>query len=162
MSWLPRFFPADQPFQEQFATEAADDLVFLGIEAVPRKWWNVVNACEKTLRAVAPPDVFGGSKPYFVADVQQHLEILARAADAVGANNIAASLRSPISRPKDMGDDSWSYLLSALENRRGHLEDEIERYHGSSMSSRREPVAALLEFIKAQRAVSTNNSSAES
>ena len=120
MSWLPRFFPASQPFQEQFATEAADDLVFLGIEAVRRKWWKVVNACEKILRA------------------------------------------PPISRPKDMGDDSWSYLLSALANRRGHLEDEIERYHGSSMSSRREPVAALLEFIKAQRAVSTNNSSAES
>lgn len=40
MSWLPRFFSAGQAFQEQFATEAADDLVFLGIEAMGRKWWN--------------------------------------------------------------------------------------------------------------------------
>jgi hypothetical protein len=56
MSWLPRFFPASQPFQEQFATEAADDIVFLGIGAMRREWWDVVKACEKTLKALAPPE----------------------------------------------------------------------------------------------------------
>lgn len=158
MSWLPRFFPETQPFQEHFAKEAADDIVLLGIEPLRRQWWDVVRACETTLKALAPAEVFGESKRYFVADIQQHIEILARAADGAGAKSIATSLRVPINRPSGMNDSSWQALLSALSNRRRHLEEEIAGYRGSRMR-RRDPVATMLEFVKACQASASGTTS---
>jgi hypothetical protein len=64
--------------------------------------------------------------PYTLADLQQPLEVLARAADALGKAPIGVTIRQRIERPSKIDDDDWFEFLEAHQTRIRQLDESLE------------------------------------
>ena len=102
----PAFFFREQTdFPYHHASEACGDLAVLGMALLQREWrLKSAEACGEAIRSIAHSSAKAGnsasySRPYGFADCVVKLELLARAADALGWAAVAASFRGLGSRP---------------------------------------------------------------
>jgi hypothetical protein len=68
---------------------------------------------------------------YGLADIQEKIEVLARAAAALGDADTATGFREMIQRPPGISDADWPHYLEAWQTRIRQLDErlrEIERY----------------------------------
>jgi hypothetical protein len=78
------------------------------------------------------------------------LELLARAADALGLPAVAATFRAHGSRPEDIPDENWAEYVEAVATRTRQMERELrERDRGYRL--RPDPVAVLRDILTQSR-----------
>jgi hypothetical protein len=78
------------------------------------------------------------------------LELLARAADALGLPAVAATFRAHGSRPEEIPDEKWPEYVEAVATRTRQMERELrERDRGYRL--RPDPVAVLRDILTQSR-----------
>jgi hypothetical protein len=108
-------------------------------------------ACGETIRAIAhksaaatSSEIFYGT--YGFADCAVKLEILARAAEAFGQPEIAATYREHAGRPDIIPPTKWPEYEAAVATRTGQMEDELGEYR-REMRLDDSPVDLLREIL---------------
>ena len=96
ISWIPAFFPErDQPYAFE-ATDAANSLACLGINLLKHDRTESAQACASAIASLATKSAAVRPEPYALADLHERLEILARAAEALGQAQEAVAIRDMI------------------------------------------------------------------
>jgi hypothetical protein len=80
---------------------------------------------------------------YIIADLHERLEMLARAADALGRAPVAINIRAMIQQPATVNDADWPQYLAARQNRLRELDRELQDRHGRYRGIRDDPVFEL-------------------
>jgi hypothetical protein len=130
---VPPFFPANQgPFHYQHAEDACGGLAMLGMQLLQHNRRAAALNCGTAIAAVA---VNGAATcdAYGLADIQEKIEVLARAAQALGDADAAMAYREMIQRPPEISDADWPYFMEARETRIRQLDRrlrEIEHPRG--------------------------------
>jgi hypothetical protein len=126
------FFPENQaPFHYHHAQDACGGLAILGMQLLQHNRRAAALSCGTAIAAVAANGAATTSDAYGLADVQEKIEMLARAAEALGDADAATAYREMIQRPPEISDAEWSYFMEARGTRIGQLDRrlrEIERY----------------------------------
>ncbi|MET4214380.1 hypothetical protein [Bradyrhizobium sp. LA2.1] len=125
ISWTPAFFSSSP--SKFAANDAANGLAVIGIRALEESWVEIARACGKALAALAGNSAGVKPEPYALADLQERLEILARAADTLGSNALASEFRAMIVRPSNIPDTDWPSFLSARTTRFEQLDESLEK-----------------------------------
>jgi hypothetical protein len=118
ISWIPRYFPEQgSPRNFHHQTEAANSLACLGIRLLKHDRIEAAQSCASAIAGLASNSVAVRPEPYALADLHERLEILARAADALGKAQAAVSIRGMIQRPATISDGDWPHFLEARQTR---------------------------------------------
>jgi hypothetical protein len=131
-----------------FKTDAADGLACLGISLLELDRIETAQGCAKAIARLATNSAALHPEPFTLADVQKRLEILARAADALGKAQAAASIRALIQKPDTVSDAEWPHYLQARETRLSRLDERLGDWPHRSGTFRDDPVAELQRVLK--------------
>jgi hypothetical protein len=74
-------------------------------------------SCGNAIAAVAANGAATTPDAYGLADIQEKIEMLARAAEALGDADAATAYREMIQRPGKISDADWSYFMEARGTR---------------------------------------------
>jgi hypothetical protein len=99
--------------------------------------------CRVSLRVVPTHDAYG------LSDVQEKIEILARAAEALGDPDAATAFRAMIQRPPVVSDADWPHYLEARRTRNRQLDDRLDQFERYPRGLPDDPIP-LLRRIMAQ------------
>ena len=149
VSWVPAFFPEKTTPHKFHSVEAADTLACLGISLLEQDRIETANACVAAIAGLAMNSVGCQPDPYFFADLQERIEVLARASDALGKSEVATAIRGKIERPVTIGDDAWPDFLEARQTRWCQLDDSLEERRRYGF--RDDPVAELQRILNTER-----------
>jgi len=129
---VPPFFPESQaPFHYHHAQDACGGLAILGMQLLQHNRRAAALSCGTAIAAIAANGAATTRAAYGLADIQEKIEMLARAAEALGGADAATAYREMIQRPPGISDADWAYFLEARRTRIRQLDDrlgEIERY----------------------------------
>jgi hypothetical protein len=129
---VPPFFPDNQaPFHYHHAQDACGALAILGMNLLRSGRTEAGQSCGTAIASIAAHGATSNPEPYGFADLQEKIELLARAADALRSPQSAEVFRTMIKRPPNVSDADWPHFLEARRTRTRQLEerlDEIERY----------------------------------
>jgi hypothetical protein len=150
---VPPFFPENQPpFHYHHAQDACGGLAILGMQLLQHNRRAAALSCGTAIAAVAENGAARTRDAYGLADIQVKIEMLARAAEALGDADAATAYREMIQRPPEISDADWSYFMEARGTRIHQLDRrlrEIERYPRGLPSA---PVPLLRRILEqAQR-----------
>src|SRR6266516_1954610 len=84
ISWVPQYFPERGSPNEFHRIEAANSLTCLGISLLEHDRIETAESCASAVARLAANSAAVQPEPYVLADVHERLEILARAAAALG------------------------------------------------------------------------------
>jgi hypothetical protein len=127
ISWIPRYFPEQgSPRNFHHQTEAANSLACLGIRLLKHDRIEAAQSCASAIAGLASNSVAVRPEPYALADLHERLEILARAADALGKAQAAVSIRGMIQRPATISDGDWPHFLEARQTRMEQLDESLQ------------------------------------
>jgi hypothetical protein len=153
----PAFFFREQTdFPYHHASEACGDLAVLGMALLQREWrLKSAEACGEAIRSIAhsaakAQNSTSYTRPYGFADCIVKLELLARAADALGFPAVAATFRAHGSRPEDIPDEKWPEYVKAVATRTRQMEGEL-REGDRGYRLRPDPVAVLRDILTQSR-----------
>ena len=147
ISWLPGFFPEQNQPPRFHITEAADSLACLGISLLEHVRTETAEACASAIANLATNTAAQHPEPYIIADLHQRLEILARAADALGRAPAAATIRAMIQRPATVNDADWPHYLEARENRLRQLDRNLQERRDRYAAIRDDPIFELQRIL---------------
>jgi hypothetical protein len=162
----PAFFFREQTeFPYHHASEACGDLAVMGMALLHRERLESAEACGEAIRSIAHSSAKAESprsytSPYGFADCVVKLELLARAADALGWPTVAATFRALVSRPEDIPDDKWPGYIEAVATRTRQMEDVL-RERGRDYQLKPDPVAVLREILTQNRVPPARSSSGQ-
>ena len=129
---IPPFFPDNQPpFQYHHAQDACGALAILGMNLLRSDWTDAAQSCGTAIASIASHGAASNPDPYRLADLQEKIEVLAIAADALENSRAAEVFRAMIERPPNVSDADWPHFLEARRTRARQLEErlgQIERY----------------------------------
>ncbi|UFW90468.1 hypothetical protein BjapCC829_18800 [Bradyrhizobium barranii] len=125
ISWTSGFFPDSEPPAKFAATDAANGLAIMGMDALEEGWFDIARACASAISALANNSAGVKPEPYTLGDLHERLEILARAADVLGNATLSAEFRAMISRPMTILDTDWPHFLSARATRFRQLDEAL-------------------------------------
>jgi hypothetical protein len=148
ISWLPGFFPEQNQPPRFNITEAADSLACLGINLLEHDRIETAEACASAIAGLATNTAAQHAEPYILADLHERLEILARAADALGKAPVAANIRAMMQQPATINDADWPHFLEARRIRFGQLDDGLQECRRHPYALRDDPVAELQRVLK--------------
>jgi hypothetical protein len=126
VSWVPAFFPKHGPAHNFHQTEAANSLACLGISLLKHDRIETAQSCASAIVGLASNIAAVRPEPYALADLHERLEILARAADALGRSEAAVAIRKMIERPASVSDADWPHFLEARRTRLKQLDDSLQ------------------------------------
>jgi hypothetical protein len=135
ISWLPGFFPEQNQPHRHHITVSAVSLACLGISLLEHDRIESAQGCGSAIAGLASNVAAQHPEPYLLADLHQRLEVLARAADALGKSHVAIAIRAMIPRPATVSDADWPHYLAARQTRF----QQIDR----SLHERRDRYAAI-------------------
>jgi hypothetical protein len=156
VSWIPRYF--SKRFDQLHANDAADALACLGIGLLEHDRIESARECGKAIAGIATNCAVLRPEPYAFADLQERLEVLARAADALDKKRAAVAFRAMIEKPATINDDDWKHFLEARATRLRQLDNSLEQRH-DRFTLRDDPVGEL-QRIMLQSAASSSSPSA--
>jgi hypothetical protein len=126
--WTYIFFFRREHFNHH-AEDASNGLANVGMELLRVGKLELARGCGMTIAAIATncslADFRGRA---IVADHLRNLEILARAAEALGQKEARDQFRAMIVKPPTLDDDAWNRHMEDFGFRLGHLEDELDRF----------------------------------
>jgi len=141
------FFRPQNPFPSHHAEDTCGELAILGMHLMEQVWWREsAKACGVAIGQIAESCAASQAMPYALANLHEKLEILARAADALGYAPLATEYRALIAKPAAMTDDNWAHHIGELATRIRQLDDELEEY-GQQFGLRDDPVSTLRELL---------------
>lgn len=148
------FFREKAAFPYHHASEACSDLALLGMALLQRGLLESAEACGEAIRSIARDSAMAQSSrsytsAYGFADCVVKLDLLARAADALGRTTSAATFRSHASRPDDITDERWPEYVEAVATRTRQMEREL-RERDREFRIRPDPIATLREILRQQ------------
>ena len=122
ISWLPAFFPQQAQPHTHHMDEAADSLACLGISLLEHDRIGAAAACASAIAGLATNSAALRPEPFAIANLHQRLEILARAANALGKAQAAADIRAMIQQPGTVIEADWPLFLDARQDRSRDLD----------------------------------------
>ena len=140
------FFRQQNPFPSRHAEDICGALAVIGMQLLERDRMASGKACGVVIGQIAESCAASQAMPYALANLQQKLEILARAADALGYLPLAAEYRALITKPAAMTDDNWALHMGELATRIRQLDDALKEY-GQRLGLRDDPVSTLRELL---------------
>jgi hypothetical protein len=143
ISWVSQYFSKQC---DRWASDAADSLACLGIRLLEIDRIESALQCGKTIAALASHSATLQREPYALADIQQRLETLARAADALKEPNAGTQLRAMIEKPASIADEEWPHFIEARDTRWSQLDENLERRR-SHYRFRDDPVDELRRVL---------------
>jgi len=142
------FFPENQPpFHYHHAQDACGALTILGMNLLLVGRTEAAQSCGTAIAGIAAHGATSNPEPYGLADLQEKIEVLARAADALGSTQLAATLRAMVGRPPNISEADWPHFLEARRTRIQQLDQrlgEIERYPRGLPD---DPIPLLRKFL---------------
>jgi hypothetical protein len=147
ISWLPGFFPEQNQPHRFHMTEAADSLACLGISLLDHDRVQTAQVCASAIAGLAANSAAQHPEPYTLADLQQRLEVLARAADALGKAPTAVTIRAMIQRPATVIDADWPHYLEARANRLRQLDRSLGERRNRYAAIRDDPIFELQRIL---------------
>jgi hypothetical protein len=159
LSWFlhaPAFFFQEKArFPYHHTRDACAHLAVLGIGLLQRASYEEASACGDSIRAIAhncaraeTPQSY--TSEFGFADCVVNLELLARAADALGQPSVAAAFRVGAARPEDITEEKWPGYAEALATRTSQIEEELHE-RGRDYVMRPDPVAELRKIPRSGR-----------
>jgi hypothetical protein len=149
VSWVPSFFPEQSEAHRFHATEAADSLACLGISLLENDRIETAQACASAIARLATNSAaLGDPEPYALADLHERLEILARAADALGKAQSAVNIREMIHRPATVDDADWPHFLEARQTRLRQLDRVLQEQRRNRYSPRDDSIFELQRIME--------------
>jgi hypothetical protein len=146
VSWVPSFFPEQTQPHGFHINEAADSLACLGISLLEHDRNESARGCASAIAGLATNSAAKRPEPYAIADLHERLEVLARAADALGKAQLATAIRAMIQRPATVGDADWPDFLEARETRLRQLDQGL-RERRNPYGLRYDPVYELQRIL---------------
>jgi hypothetical protein len=149
----PAFFFREQTeFPFHHANEACDGLAVLGMALLRRERLESAGACGDAIRSIALKSAKAESprsysSAYGFADCIVKLELLARAADALGWPAVAVAFRARSARPEGIADDRWPEYAEAVARRTRQMDEELKQ-RDRGYRIRPEPVAELRDILR--------------
>jgi hypothetical protein len=122
------FFPQGNPHSARHANDATDGLAVLGMMLLERDRLDSARACAVAIAAIAVSCLASKARAYVAADQYTNIEILARAADALGHGPAATGFRALIAKPPETNDTEWLARFQEYLTRIGQLEDRLQRF----------------------------------
>lgn len=147
ISWTSEFFPSTQPFSKFAAVDAADGLAIMGMHALERGWLDVSRSCVKAIAAMAENSAALQPDSFCLADLQQKIEIVSRASDAVANLGLAAEFRAMIVIPTKVPTSDQSRFLDARATRFRHLDESLKEAGRRQYPRPNDPVEVLHALI---------------
>jgi len=147
ISWLPSFFPEQNQPHGYHIAEAADSLACLGISLLEQDRMESARGCASAIAGIASNVAAQHPEPYILADLHQRIEVLARAADALGKPQEAITIRAMTQRPTTVSDENWPHYLEARHNRLHHLDRSVRERRNRYAAVRDDPVAELQRIL---------------
>jgi hypothetical protein len=147
ISWLPRFFPAENQPHRHHIVEGADSLACLGISLLEHDRVESAQGCASAIAGLASNSAAQHPEAYILADLHQRLEVLARAADALGKPQEAVAIRAMIQKPATVSDADWPHYLEARDNRLRHLDRNLRERPNRYAAIRDDPIAELQNIL---------------
>jgi hypothetical protein len=149
LSWVSAFYPPGSAARHHFR-DALNGLAAFGIRSLDEGLLEVAEQCVRTLSTMSTSAINSG-EPYSVGDTHVGIEIIARAADAVGEDELAKKFRNELALPPTLPTNERQTYLEAKENRMGHFERAL-RDAGRRTYMRDDPVEELHSLL-AERGV---------
>jgi hypothetical protein len=146
VSWVPAFFREQTQPHGFHIIEASDSLACLGISLLEHDRIETAQACASAIAGLATNSAALRPEPYALADLHERLEVLARAADALGKAQAAVAIRAMIQRPATVSDADWPHFLEARQTRLRQLDRSI-RERRNRYGLRDDPVAELQRIL---------------
>ena len=156
MRWLiytvPSFFPEGQnPFPSHHADDACGALAILGMNLLEMNRNRAAQDCGTAITAIAAHGTTLNPEPYSLADLQEKLEILARAAAALGHAQAATEFRAMIQRPPNISDANWPHFVEARQTRIRQLDEHLEEIERHGMNMPDDPIPLLRRILARPR-----------
>jgi hypothetical protein len=156
MRWLihtvPSLFPEGQnPFPSHHADDACGALAILGMNLLEMNRNRAAQDCGTAISAIAAHATTSNPEPYSFADLQQKLEILARAAAALGHAQAATEFRAMIQRPPSISDANWPHFVEARQTRIRQLDEHLEEIERHGMNMPDDPIPLLRRILARPR-----------
>jgi hypothetical protein len=82
-----------------------------------------------------------------IADLHVRLEILARAADALGQAPAAVAIRAMIQRPATITDADWPHYMDAQQDRIRHLDGSLHERRDRYAAIHDDPISELQRIL---------------
>jgi hypothetical protein len=143
ISWVSGFFPVGALAQRHRIRDATAPLAVLGIDALAAGLGEVARSCATAIQSIATNTVQGPIDAYSLADIHQHLEILARGAESVGNDPLAAEIRAMIATPQNVDQGTQNRILQARQARGRQLDEALEDVNRRSYRANTDPVGRL-------------------
>jgi hypothetical protein len=148
------FFRETAAFPYHHASAACDDLACIGMGLLQRQRFESAKACGDAIRSIARKSA-GSANPdsyrraYGFADCAVNLEVLARAAEALGHPKLASICRQHGSRPESIPEANWPEFTEAVSTRTRQMDQRLSE-RGREMRLRDSPVDLLREILRHQ------------
>jgi hypothetical protein len=147
ISWMSGFFPAGALAQRRHIRDATAHLAILGVDALIEGVREVARSCATAIRSIATNMAQGGIDAYSLADIHQRLEILARAAESVGDDPLAAEFRAMIVMPPNVDQGTQNHILEARQTRVRQLDEALADVSGRPYLANTDPVERLCSLM---------------
>jgi len=147
ISWVPAFFPEQAQSHGFHITEAADSLARLGISLLEHDRTESAQGCASAIADLATNSAKLRPEPFALADLHERLEVLARAADALGKAQAAVDIRAMIQRPATVTDADWPHFLEARQTRLWQLDRSLQEWRRNRYGPRDDAVAELQRLL---------------
>jgi hypothetical protein len=147
ISWVPAFFPErEQPYGFQ-ATDSANSLACLGMSLLEHGRNESAQSCASAIASLATRSAAVRPEPYALADLHEQLEILVRAAEALGQVPEAVAIRDMVQRPATVVEADWPRYLEARRTRYRQLDRNL-RERQRPYGLRDDPVFELQRILR--------------
>jgi hypothetical protein len=147
IAWVPGFFPEQNQPPRFHITEAANSLACLGIRLLEHDRIESAEGCASAIAALATNTAAQYPEPYIIADLHERLEVLARAADALGKAPAAIAIRAMIQRPTTVNDTDWPHHLAAREDRFRQIDRNLQKRRDRYAAFRDDPIFELQRIL---------------
>ena len=109
-------------------------------------------SCGTAIAAIAAHGAATSHDAYGLADIQGKIEVLARAAEALGQADAAAAYRQMIQRPPGIPDEDWPHYLEARRTRIRQLNERLNQIERYPRGLPDDPVPLLRQILAEARA----------
>jgi hypothetical protein len=144
---VPGFFPEQNQPPRFHITEAADSLACLGISLLEHDRIATAQACASAITGLAANVTAQHPDAYILADLHERLEILARAADALGKTPAAVTARAMIQQPTTVNDSDWPHYVEARRSRLRQLDRNLQERRDRYAAIRDDPIFDLQQIL---------------
>jgi hypothetical protein len=134
------------------AENAAERLASIGMRLLRLHRLKAAKACAKAIASIGHRSAdTTGARSYQVADIFDKIEMLARAAEALGNASLARECRGPEKRNEIVG--KLPEYAEAIRNRTEHLDKELEKYSDRGIELPDDPVPVLRRILSETKAL---------